>query len=173
MNDKTFKILHGLVVFLLVGVCLLQWRHEHKLNQQIEKMNGMLKHENERFLATEEKLRLTTKELELSQSIRLDLEKKITEQLSEIKLLLEDQMGRGFAIQHYVAEELKRQAQQDGQKDWQQEAVEKFKLQNEAIKKQNELIRALQKQRDEAIAKYNQQTKEYNELAEKWNKTQR
>ena len=161
----------------LCAVCLVQWQREARLRGHIQDLVKRLEAENTLRIEAERKVREYEREIARLTELRAEVEAKLVEVTREYNDLSKDSVARGITIAIYMRELLQLQhGLQATQLAFGKEA-EAIKnhnslvsSQNSAMEKQNELLKQLVQERNDAITKLNARTREFNELVEKYNK---
>jgi hypothetical protein len=166
-----------LLCLALCGICVLQWKRESELNAHIRQLNGILLTENDKRLEAEKKAQQYAAEIERVNALRAELEEKLLAQLEE---LLEKDCSiyeRSYAayvaegsLKAIAAEVSTAAAASQSRAAVMTERNTTVSQQNAAIEKQNTALKQLVAERDTLAEKLNARTKEFNELAEKYNK---
>ena len=153
--NRALTITLAAILTLLCGLCLWQWKREAEFRAEILDVNHKLAAENK--ARNEALLRIAGLEGEVQRisKLRDDTEAKYLATLAELRALQSDWLARARTI-----EGLSRLAA----------AAPAAESQNDAIAKQNELLKKLAAERDEAIQKLNARTRELNAVTEKYNK---
>ncbi len=153
--NRALTIALGFMLAVLCGVCIWQWKREAYFRAAIADFAGRL--DAEKQAHEESRQRITVLEAEIARLTKLrdDTEAKYLATLTELRAIEPDWIARGhslLALSQLAA------------------AAPIAESQNEAIAKQNELLQQLTAERDAAIEKLNARTREFNALAEKYNK---
>ncbi|MBL9116715.1 MAG: hypothetical protein JNJ83_17035 [Verrucomicrobiaceae bacterium] len=174
------SLLQGLLVIISLGlcaVCVVQWTLEAKLRDHITGLNKQLVSENDARIEAERKNAEYVREIERLETLRAEANARLNEALEELSLGVCVEYGHRYALalaegdlaaaKSETAAALKQLGSEVGNiKDFNANV----QAQNEAIEKQNALLKKLAAERDDAISKLNARTKEFNELADKYNK---
>jgi hypothetical protein len=155
VNQRVLTILLGVILAALCGVCLWQWKREAEFRSVILDFHTKL--EAEKRAHSEARLRIVVLESEVTRVTKLrdDAEAQYLKTLEELRALQPDWNQRGLTI---------------GALSQLAAAAPAAENQNAAIGKQNELLKQLAAERDDAIQKLNARTREFNTLTEKYNK---
>ncbi len=174
------RVLLALLILLslgLCGICLVQWQREFRLRATILDLRTALVAENKLRIEAEAKVEQYGQEIERLNAIRQEIESRLVDLTEQVQTLTQDQSARGYSIALLMNEtlrarsELKAYQKLAGQgSDALKKHNETVTAQNSAIEKANLQIRQLAKDRDEAITRLNERTREFNELVEKYNK---
>jgi cell division protein ZapA (FtsZ GTPase activity inhibitor) len=150
--NRALTIALAAVLAALCGLCLWQWKREADFRAAIAGLAGQLD-AGERAHA-ESRRRITALEAELSRihKLRDDAERQYLSTLAELRDLQPDWIARGL-----TSDALSRLAA----------AASAVESQNAAIARQNELLKQVTAERDDAIQKLNARTRELNALTEK------
>jgi len=153
--NRILTIALGFMLAVLCGVCVWQWKREADFRAAIADFAGRL--ENEKEAHDESRQRITVLEAEIARltKVRDDTEAKYLATLAELREIQPDWIARGqslLALSQLAA------------------AAPAAENQNEAIAKQNDLLKQLVSERDAAIEKLNTRTREFNALTEKYNR---
>ncbi len=161
----------------LCAVCVVQWQREARLRGHITDLVKRLEAENALRVEAERKVREYEKEIERLTELRAEVEAKLVEVTREYNDLSADSVARGITIAVYMRELMQVQANFAAAQsalgkggNVMKEHSAAITAQNSAIEKQNEMLKQLAKERDAAIEKLNVRTREFNEVAEKYNK---
>lgn len=174
------RILLALLVFITFGLCALcvyQWRREDRYRGHIADLVKRLEAENAAKVEALRKVREYEKEIARLTELRAEVEAKLVEITREYNDLTHDSVARGITIAIYMREFLQMSAGYSAAQialgrggDAVRERNTTVGAQNDAISKQNELLKQLANERDAAISKLNARTRDFNELVEKYNK---
>jgi hypothetical protein len=143
---------------VLCGVCVWQWKREADFRAAISDFARQLDAEKEAHGQSRQRLTALEAEIARLTKLRDDTEAKYLSTLAELRALQPDWIARGHSL---LA--LSRLAA----------LAPAAESQNEAIAKQNELLKQVVTERDAAIEKLNARTREFNALTEKYNKLAR
>lgn len=174
------SILTGLLILVtltLCGLCVIQWQREADFRARISELGLALNEETDKRIQAEEQVAAFEKEIERLTQLRADTEAKLLEVSTRLVAVEADQLFRGNSI-HILGLEFQRaraeaQAARDTLAKTQAAVAEHNNSvdgQNAAITKANTLLKQLTSERDAAIEKLNQRTRELNELVTKYNK---
>lgn len=174
------RVLLSLLVLIslgLCGICLVQWKREFDLRSRISELRAALVAENKLRVEAEAKVEQYGLEIERLNAIRKEIESRLVDLTEDVHDLTQDQAARGYSIAVLMNEavragnELIAYKKLAGQgSDVLKKHNETVTAQNSAIEKANTQLRQLAKERDEAITRLNERTREFNELVEKYNK---
>ncbi|WP_395743284.1 hypothetical protein [Prosthecobacter sp.] len=174
------RLLTTLLIFISLGLCVImvvQWRRESRLRDHIDDLVKRLHAENTMRIDAERKVREYEKEIARLTELRAEVEAKLVEVSRELTNLTADSAARGISIAIYMRELMQVQHGLEAtQRAFGKEAdaIKNHNAvvtsQNSAMEKQNELLKQLAEERNEAITKLNARTREFNELVEKYNK---
>lgn len=166
-----------IIVLGLCGICMVQWQREFLLNAKIDELTAQLIAENKLRIEFEEKAFRFEQEIARLSTLRNETEAALLDATEQVKLLIDDQTGRGYSIAvlmnevRATAHELAAYKKLAGQgTDALKDRNSEVGAQNEAIEKANTGLRQLASERDDLINKLNARTREFNELVEKYNK---
>lgn len=174
------RVLISLLVLIslgLCGICLVQWQREHRLRGTLSDLRAALITENKLRIEAEAKVEQYGQEIGRLSAVRREIESRLVDLTEEVHHLTQDQAARGYSIAVLMNEALrsgqelaasKKIAGQGG--DLLKKHNETVNAQNSAIEKANSQLRQLAKERDEAVIRLNDRTREFNELVEKYNK---
>lgn len=174
------RFLLGLLAVLTLGlcaVCTVQWTREAKLHGIIQRLSRDLQTESKARMDAEEQVARFEEEIARLTKLRDEAEARLLAAMQENKALVEDQSARGYSIAVLMNQARRAEAElaaiqqvagqgADAIKDRNAEVT----AQNAAIAKANSQIKQLAAERDDAIARLNNRTREFNELVEKFNK---
>lgn len=150
--SRPLLIALGTLLASLCGLCIFQWKRESDFRAAILDLSTRLHGKSQALSEAEARIETLQTEITRIETLRADTEAKYLATLDELRPLQLDWTARGhtiFALSQYAA------------------AAES---QNDAIAKQNELLKQLASERDAAIEKLNARTREFNALTEKYNK---
>lgn len=150
--SRPLLIALGTLLASLCGLCIFQWKRESDFRAAILDLSTRLHGMSQALSEAEARIETLQTEITRIETLRADTEAKYLATLDELRPLQLDWTARGhtiFALSQYAA------------------AAES---QNDAIAKQNELLKQLASERDAAIEKLNARTREFNALTEKYNK---
>ncbi len=174
------RLLTTLVIFISLGlcaVCLVQWERETRLRGHILDLVKRLEAENAMRIDAERKVREYEKEIARLTVLRAEMEAKLIEVSREYSQLSADSVARGITIAIYMREVMQMQRGLEATQLAFGKGAEAIKghnsvvtTQNSAMEKQNELLKQLVDERNDAISKLNARTREFNDLVEKYNK---
>ncbi|MDI1313473.1 hypothetical protein [Prosthecobacter sp.] len=174
------RLLTTLVVLISLGlcvVCLVQWEREARLRGHILDLVKRLEAENAMRIDAERKVREYEKEIARLTELRIEMEAKLIAVSREYSQLSADSTARGISIAVYMREVAQMQHGLEATQAAFGKGTEALKghndvvtTQNSAMEKQNELLKQLVEERNDAITKLNARTREFNELVEKYNK---
>lgn len=161
----------------LCGVCLVQWQRESRLRGHIDDLAKRLIAENNMRIDAERKVREYEREIARLTELRAEVEAKLVEVSREYNDLSADSVARGISIAIYMRELAQVQHGLEATQLAFGKGSEALKehnsvvtSQNSAMEKQNQLLKQLVEERNDAISKLNARTREFNELVEKYNK---
>lgn len=173
-------LLQALLVIISLGlcaVCVVQWTLEARLRDHINGLNKQLVSENEARIEAERKNAEYVREIERLETLRAEANARLNEALEELSLGVCTEYGHRYALAVAESELASARAETAAvlkQLGSEAGSIKDFnasvQAQNEAIEKQNALLKKLVAERDDAVTKLNARTKEFNELAEKYNK---
>jgi len=174
------RLLTTLLVIISLGlcaVCIVQWQREERLRGHIQDLVKRLEAENTLRIEAERKVREYEREIARLTELRAEVEAKLVEVTREYNELSKDSVARGITIAIYMRELMQMQQGLEATQIAFGKGAEALKnhnsvvtTQNSAMEKQNELLKQLVEERNDAIAKLNARTREFNELVEKYNK---
>lgn len=174
------RLLITLLILISLGLCgviLMDWRLETRLRGHILDLVKRLEAENTMRIDAERKVRAYEKEIARLTILRAEVEAKLVEVSRECAALSKDSTARGISIAIYMREVMQMQHGLEAtQRAFGKEAAAikdhnaVVTTQNSAMEKQNALLKQLAEERNDAIAKLNARTREFNELVEKYNK---
>ena len=174
------RLLTTLLLLVTLGlcvVCVLQWQREADYRGHIADLIKRLEAENAAKVEALRKVREYEKEIERLTQIRAEVEAKLVEVTRDYNDLSQDSVARGITIAIYMRELMQVQAGFEAAQlalgqggDAIKERNTAVTAQNDAIEKQNSMIKQLASERDDAITKLNVRTREFNELVEKYNR---
>lgn len=153
--SRPLLIALGTLLAGLCGLCIFQWKRESDFRAAILDLSTRLHGKTQALSEAEARIATLQTEITRIETLRADTEAKYLATLDELRPLQLDWTARGhtiFALSQYAA------------------AAPAAESQNEAIAKQNELLKQLAAERDAAIEKLNARTREFNALTEKYNK---
>lgn len=161
----------------LCGVCVVQWRREFLLNEKIGEITAQLIEENKKRIEFEEKAMRFEQEIARISKLRAETETTLLDATEQVQLLTADQTARGHSIAVLMNETIRattelnafRQLAGKGSAALKERNTE-VSAQNTAIETANARLKQLVAERDDAIARLNARTREFNELVEKYNK---
>jgi uncharacterized coiled-coil protein SlyX len=161
----------------LCGVCIEQWQREARLRGHITDLVKRLEAENALRIEAERKVREYEKEIARLTELRAEVEAKLVEVTRDYNNLSADSVARGITIAIYMRELMQLQHGLEATQLAFGKGTAALKehnavvtTQNSAMEKQNELLKQLAEERNDAISKLNARTREFNELVEKYNK---
>ncbi|WP_395735755.1 hypothetical protein [Prosthecobacter sp.] len=174
------RLLITLLIFISLGLCgimLVQWQREDRLRGHIGDLVKRLEAENVLRIEAERKVREYEKEIARLTELRAEVEARLVEVSREYNDLSADSVARGITIAIYMRELMQLQHGLEATQLAFGKGAAAIKehnavvtTQNTAMEKQNELLKQLAEERNDAIAKLNARTREFNELVEKYNK---
>jgi chromosome segregation ATPase len=174
------RVLLALLIALslgLCGICLVQWQREFRLRATIDDLRTALIAENKLRIEAEAKVEQYSQEIERLNAIRKEIESRLVDLTEQVHDLTQDQSARGYSIALLMNETQRAQSElkayqklADQGSDVLKKHNETVAAQNSAIEKASTQMRQLAQQRDEAITRLNERTREFNELVEKYNK---
>lgn len=173
------RLLNTLLIVILLGLCVVsvvQWKREARLRGHIADLVKRLEAENAARVEAERKVREYEREIARLTELRAEIEAKLLEVTRDYNDLSRDSVARGITIAVYMREFMQAQAGFEaarlaiGKEGAIKERNTTVTAQNEAIEKQNAMLKQLASERDAAIEKLNARTLEFNELVEKYNK---
>ncbi|MCF7785465.1 MAG: hypothetical protein K9N47_05040 [Prosthecobacter sp.] len=174
------RLLTTLLVLISLGlcaVCLVQWKREARLRDHIQDLVKRLKDENALRIDAERRVREYEKEIARLTELRAEVEAKLVEVTREYNNLSADSVARGITIAIYMRELMQMQRGLEATQLAFGKGADAIKshnsvvtTQNSAMEKQNELLKQLVDERNDAISKLNARTREFNDLVEKYNK---
>lgn len=174
------RLLTTLLVLVTLGlcvVCVLQWQRESRYRGHIADLIKRLEAENAAKVEALRKVREYEKEIARLTEIRAEVEAKLVEVTRDYNDLSRDSVARGITIAIYMRELMQVQAGFEAAQLALGQGGEAIKerntavtAQNDAIEKQNAMLKQLASERDDAITRLNARTREFNELVEKYNK---
>jgi chromosome segregation ATPase len=174
------RLLTTLLVVISLGlcsICLVQWQREARLRGHIQDLVKRLQAENAMRIDAERKVREYEKEIARLTELRAEVEAKLVEVTREYNDLSADSVARGITIAIYMRELMQMQRGLEATQLAFGKGADAIKshntvvtTQNSAMEKQNELLKQLVDERNDAITKLNARTREFNELVEKFNK---
>jgi hypothetical protein len=166
-----------LVTLGLCAVCAVQWAREERYRMHIAGLARQLEAENTARVEAERKAAEYEKEIERLTILRAEVEAKLLAATNELTAMGADSVARGFTLAFFLNEWVQTQAKLAATEAVVGKGAEALKehnasvtAQNATIIKQNEMLKQLVKERDEAVEKLNARTREFNELVEKYNK---
>jgi cell division protein ZapA (FtsZ GTPase activity inhibitor) len=143
------------ILTLLCGLCLWQWKREADFRAAIASLDGKLDAETRAHHDALKRITILEGEIQRLSKLRDDTEAQYLTTLQELRSLQPDWAARGHTI-----DALSRLAA----------AAPAAESQNDAITRQNEMLKQLAAQRDDAIQKLNARTRELNAVTEKYNR---
>jgi len=153
--NRALTIALASVLTLLCGVCLWQWKREADFRAAIAGFSGQLDAEKKAHGQSRQRLTVLEAEIARLTKLRDDTEAKYLTTLAELRAIQPDWIARGL-----TSDFLSRLAA----------AAPAVESQNAAIARQNELLKQVTSERDDAIQKLNARTRDLNALTEKYNK---
>ena len=153
--NRSLTIALAAVLTLLCGLCLWQWKREADFRAAIRDLDHKLAAEYKAHNDAIQRITMLEGEVQRVSKLREDTEAQYLATLGELRTLQTDWRVRGNTIVL-----LSRLA----------EPAPAGEGQNESIAKQNELLKKLAAERDEAIQKLNARTRELNAVTEKYNR---
>jgi hypothetical protein len=166
-----------LVTLGLCAVCVVQWAREDRYRANIADLAKRLEAENTARVEAERKAAEYEKEIERLIILRAEVEAKLLATTEQLTAMGADSVARGFTLAFFLNELVQTQARLAATEAVVGKGAEALKehnasvtAQNATILKQNEMLKQLVKERDEAIEKLNTRTREFNEIVEKYNK---
>ncbi len=174
------RLLIFLLVLVSLGLCAVsveQWRREARLRAAIDDLITKLKAENLAKVEALRKVREYEREIERINILRAEVEAKLVEVTRDFNTLTTDNVARGITIAIYMLElnhsQLGAQAAHLALGE-EAAAINNRNTavtgQNDVIQKQNVMLRQLAQERDSAITRLNDRTRQLNEVVEKYNK---
>jgi septal ring factor EnvC (AmiA/AmiB activator) len=174
---RLLLILLVLVTLGLCAVCVVQWVREDRYRANIADLAKRLEAENTARVEAERKAAEYEKEIERLTILRAEVEAKLLATTEELTAIGNDSVARGFTLAIFLNQLVQTQAKLAAMENAVGKGTEALKdhnasvtAQNATITKQNELLKQLAAERNTAIEKLNDRTKEFNELVEKYNK---
>ena len=174
------RLLTTLLIVISLGlcvVCLVQWQREARLRGHILELVKRLEAENSLRIEAERRVREYEREIARLTELRAEVEAKLVEVTREYNDLSADSVARGISIAVYMREVMQMQHGLEATQRAFGKGAEAIKshnsvviTQNSAMEKQNELLKQLVEERNDAITKLNARTREFNDLVEKYNK---
>lgn len=174
------RLLTTLLIVISLGlcvVCLVQWQREARLRGHILDLVKRLEAENSLRIDAERRVREYEREIARLTELRAEVEAKLVEVTREYNDLSADSVARGISIAVYMREVMQMQHGLEATQRAFGKGAEAIKshnsvviTQNSAMEKQNELLKQLVEERNDAITKLNARTREFNDLVEKYNK---
>jgi len=174
------RLLTTLLVVISLGlcaVCVVQWQREDRLRGHIQDLVKRLEAENTLRIEAERRVREYEREIARLTELRAEVEAKLVEVTREYNDLSADSVARGISIAVYMREVMQMQHGLEATQRAFGKGAEAIKshnsvviTQNSAMEKQNELLKQLVEERNDAITKLNARTREFNDLVEKYNK---
>ncbi len=174
------RLLNTLLVLISLGlcvVCILQWKREDRYRGHISDLVRRLEAENAAKVEALRKVREYEKEIARLTELRAEVEAKLVEVTREYNDLSHDSTARGITIAIYMRDLMQLQHGLQATQLAFGRNLDVIKghngtvnAQNDAIEKQNNLLKQLADERDDAIGKLNARTREFNELVGKYNK---
>jgi hypothetical protein len=153
--NRSLTIALAAILALLCGLCLWQWKREADFRAVIADLRNRLEAGTKAHNDSLQRIMVLEGEILRITKLREDTEAKYLSTLAELRALQPDWLARGRTI-----DALSRLAA----------AAPDSESQNDAIAKQNELLKKLAAERDEAIQKLNARTRELNAVTEKYNR---
>lgn len=153
--NRALTIALAAVLAVLCGLCLWQWKREADFRAAITALSGNLDAEREAHAASLQRITVLESEIQRLTKLREDTEAKYLATLAELSALQPDWIARGLTI---------------GALSELAAAVPARENQNEAIARQNALLKQLTAERDAAIEKLNARTREMNAVTEKYHR---
>lgn len=153
--NRTLTIALAAILVILCGLCIWQWKREADFRAAIADFSHRLEVETKAH--HDALLRITMLEGEVRRitQLREDAEAKYLATLTELRALQVDWLARANTI-----DALSRLAAE----------APVAESQNDAITKQNEMLKKVAGERDDAIQKLNARTRELNTVTEKYNR---
>lgn len=174
------RLLIFLLVLVSLGLCAVsveQWRREARLRVAIEDLIKKLQAENLAKVEALRKVREYEMEIERLTALRAEVEAKLVEMTRDFNRLNGDNIARGITIAIYMLHLNQSQIGLESARVALGQGTDAINTRNtavaganETITQQNTMLKKLAADRDAAIAKLNAQTRDYNELVEKYNK---
>lgn len=174
------RLLIFLLVLVSLGLCAVsveQWRREARLRAAIEDLIKKLQAENLAKVEALRKVREYEMEIERLTALRAEVEAKLVEMTHDFNRLTGDNVARGITIAIYMLHLNQSQIGLEAARTALGQGSDAIKDRNtvvaganETITQQNAMLKKLAAERDAAIEKLNAQTRDYNELVEKYNK---
>ncbi|MDB6004053.1 MAG: hypothetical protein JWR15_1040 [Prosthecobacter sp.] len=174
------RLLITLLVLISLGLCavsVVQWQRETRLRGHILDLVKRLEAENGMRIEAERKVREYEKEIARLTELRAEVEARLVEVSREYNDLSRDSTARGISIAVYMREVAQMQHCLEATQIAFGKGTAALKdhnavvtTQNSAMEKQNDLLKQLVEERNDAISKLNARTREFNELVEKYNK---
>ncbi len=174
------RLLTTLLILISLGLCVIsvvQWQRETRLRGHILDLVKRLEAENTMRIDAERRVRAYEKEIARLTALRAEVEAKLVEVSRECADLSKDSMARGISIAIYMREVAQIQHGREAAQIAFGKGASAIKdhnavvnTQNSAMEKQNDLLKQLVEERNDAISKLNARTREFNELVEKYNK---
>lgn len=150
--NRLLTIALAAILAILCGLCLWQWKREADFRAAIAGFSGQLDAEKQAHGQSRQRLAMLEAEIARLTKLREDTEAQYLTTLAELRALQPDWIARGL-----TSEILSRLAA----------AAFAVESQNAAIARQNELLKQVTAERDDAIQKLNARTRELNALTEK------
>ncbi len=161
----------------LCGLCVVQWRREALLRDEISRVSSLYQTESKQRVEAEEKVASYEQEITRLTRLRADTEARLLEVTGELSITQTDQLQRGVSIALMGGEWIKDRARAETAEKRAKEATALLARHQEGVSSQNSIITAandrlkqLAAERDKAINELNARTKAYNDLVVKYNK---
>ena len=153
--NRALTIALAAILAVLCGLCLWQWKREADFRAAIASLHDALASETKAHSESLQRITVLESEIQRLTKLRDDTERQYLTTLAELRALQPDWIARGqtSAILSQLAA-----------------AAPASESQNEAIARQNALLKQLTAERDAAIEKLNARTREWNVLTEKYNR---
>lgn len=153
--NRFLTIALAAVLALLCGLCVWQWKREADFRAVISSLSQKLEAESKAHQDSLQRVLVLEGEVNRITKLREDAEAKYLDTLAALRAMQPDWLARANTI-----EALSRLAA----------AAPAAESQNEAINRQNDLLKKLVTERDGAIQKLNARTRELNAVTEKYNR---
>ena len=154
MSRRLHTVL-GIVLAALCGLCVWQWKREADFRSAHAEVSARLTAESKSLGESRARVAVLEGEVQRIEKLRADTEARFLEAATALKTLEADWQARALTI-----DILSRAAA----------AVSRSEGQGELIAKQNELLKKVAAERDDAIQKLNARTRDLNAVTEKYNR---
>ena len=153
--SRSLHTVLGIILAALCGLCVWQWKREAEFRSALRDLSGRLDAETRAHGEARARIAVLEGEVQRVEKLRSDTEAKYLAAVEELRGLQVDWQARALTI-----DILSRAAA----------AGEASETQSALIAKQNEMLRKVAAERDDAIQKLNARTRELNSVTEKYNR---